>query len=75
MLLDGSLGSASKHLKDEARKHYQEERMTQESAFNFILYGLPNLIVTWVIVNQIWIVYIYVTVNLWELIVRNPESK
>ncbi|XP_055502612.1 cilia- and flagella-associated protein 46 isoform X1 [Leucoraja erinacea] len=39
-------GSASKHFKDEARKHYQEERMTQESAFNFILYGLPNLIVT-----------------------------
>ncbi|XP_051883705.1 cilia- and flagella-associated protein 46 [Pristis pectinata] len=43
---DGSLGSASEHPKDQARKDHPEEHMTQQSAFNFILYGLPNLIVT-----------------------------
>ncbi|XP_072095861.1 cilia- and flagella-associated protein 46 isoform X2 [Mobula birostris] len=43
---DGHLGSISEDSSNKARKYHPEEYMTQQSAFNFILYGLPNLIVT-----------------------------
>uniref|UniRef100_UPI00398F0566 cilia- and flagella-associated protein 46 n=1 Tax=Pristiophorus japonicus TaxID=55135 RepID=UPI00398F0566 len=44
--LDRFFGSASGYPEAQASSHHPEERNTQQTAFNFILYGLPNLIVT-----------------------------
>ncbi|XP_069755663.1 cilia- and flagella-associated protein 46 isoform X2 [Narcine bancroftii] len=43
---DDSLGSASEHPKDQPRRDQPERHQSSQSAFNLILYGLPNLIVT-----------------------------